>query len=102
MYSIDGKHDDDSLSENVVVLFNKYYCKSHMSQSLRVAVSDSGRVDGSHDTDWLRPHYLPFSGRVTYQTHRLRAASTFQCLAEPASLSLSVRRWYNTKTQVKL
>ena len=34
--SIDGKHDDDSLSENVVVLivFNKYYWKSHMSQSL--------------------------------------------------------------------
>ena len=31
---IDGKHDNDSLSENVVVLFNKYYCKSHMSQSL--------------------------------------------------------------------
>ena len=24
---IDGKHDNDSLSENVVVLFIKYYCK---------------------------------------------------------------------------
>ena len=31
---IDGKHDNDSLSENVVALFNKYYCKSYMSQSL--------------------------------------------------------------------
>ena len=31
---IDGKHDNDSLSENVVGLFNKYYCKRYMSQSL--------------------------------------------------------------------
>ena len=31
---IDGKHDKHSLSENVVVLFNKHYCKSHMSQSM--------------------------------------------------------------------
>ena len=30
--------------------FNKYYCKRCMSQSLWVAVSDSGRVDGPHDT----------------------------------------------------
>ena len=28
---IDGKHDNDSLIENVVVLFNKYYCKSYLS-----------------------------------------------------------------------
>ena len=27
-------HDNYSLSENVVVLFNKYYCNSYMSQSL--------------------------------------------------------------------
>ena len=47
---IDGKHDNDSLSENVVVLINKYYCKSYMSQSPWIAVSDSGRIYGPHDT----------------------------------------------------
>ena len=47
---IDGKHDNDSLSENVVVLFNKYYCKSYISQSLWLAVSDSGRVDSPYVT----------------------------------------------------
>ena len=30
---INGNHVNDSLSENVVVLFNKYYCKCYMSQS---------------------------------------------------------------------
>ena len=31
---IDGEHDNDSLSENVVVLFDNNYCKSYMYQSL--------------------------------------------------------------------
>ena len=97
---VDGKHDNDILSETVVVLFIKYYCKSYMSQSLRVAVSDSGRVDGPYDTQaaplaFLCPRHVPDKspeGRMP----------TFQSLANPASLLLSVRRWYNAKTQVKL
>ena len=70
---IAGEHDNDSLSENVGVLFNKYYCKCYMSQSQWVAVSDSGRVGGPHDTAaqlaFLCPRHIPDTspeGRVLW------------------------------------
>ena len=99
---IDGEHNNDSLSENVVVVFNRYYCKKWY-----VSISVSSRF-------WQRPgrrparHWLAkcrttlLSLYITFQAHSLRAAATFQCLADLASLPLSVRRWYNAKAQTKL
>ena len=63
-----------------------------MSQSLWVAVSDSGRVDGLHDTDWLRPHY------PTLSLHHIPGKSP----EGRVHIQLSVRRWNNAKTQAKL
>ena len=39
-----GHHDNNSLNENVVVLFSKHLYKSYMAQYLRIADSDSSLV----------------------------------------------------------
>ena len=76
-----GHHDNNSLNENVVVLFSKHLYKSYMAQSLWIADSDRGPVEGPHNTD-VCPH--PSASRI------------------PPPLLLSARRWYNAETQVKL
>ena len=56
-----GHHDNNSLNENVVVLFSKHLYKSYMAQSLWIADSDRGQVEGPHNTD-VCPH--PSASRI--------------------------------------
>ena len=56
-----GHHDNNSLNENVVVLFSKHLYKSYMAQSLWIADSDRGPVEGQHNTD-VCPH--PSASRI--------------------------------------
>ena len=81
-----GHHDNNSLNESVVVFFSKHLYKSYMTQYLRIADSDSGLVEGPHNTDMCAHIPVPRGSAPP----------------PPLPLLLAVRRWYNAETQVKL
>ena len=89
-----------SLSENVVVLFNKYYYKSYMSQSLWVGVSDNGEstarttlpAKAAASLSLKESQYQAKSPRDSYP-HSI--ASHLKHLRVPNC-------WHNAKTQAKL